>query len=601
MNLATSRAALCLAVSALIVSAVGVAGSASAGSAAESKIGGPSSVSAPDEARAAGLIVRTVKGSVTPSLRSRADGLVSASVTRTRAASGGATVLSFDRALPLAEAQAAADTLSARSDVVSVEPDIIATALLASPVPRNDPLFPQQFGVWDSRSTFDGAKLPPGGYSVRAPYLWRATSGSSSVRVAVIDTGATVHPDLAGETIGGYDFFTGTTINPDRDGTPGRDGNPSDPGDWQPTVNYCGEPEPDDPDSPTQHSSWHATHVTGIIVARANNATGVTGIAPGARVQPIRVLGPCGGSTSDIADAIVWAAGGHVPGVPDNTKPAKVINLSLGTQAPCDTAFQSAINVARSKGAVVVAAAGNGSFIEDNAINLAPMGAPANCSGVVAVVATDELGQRTSYTSVGTSPDDPVDHPRAATIAAPGGEANVGYSGILSTLNNGLTVPDLPSYRDEVGTSMAAPAVSAGAALMASLGYSRTQIETALRRAVRAFPQYSGDYAAFNCSAIRCGAGILDLATVPVPYGPLTIKGTMKKGRTLSVSKHWTGNPKAYGYIWYRSGKPIWGATKSTYKLKNADKGKKISVRVFGKKPGFKTLSKRSPSRRVHR
>jgi serine protease len=74
---------------------------------------------------------------------------------------------------------------------------------------------------------------------------------------------------------------------------------------------------------------------------------------------PVRVLGKCGGYTSDIADGIIWASGGTVTGVPANANPAKVINMSLGGSGACDTTTQNAINGARSRGTVVIVAAGN--------------------------------------------------------------------------------------------------------------------------------------------------------------------------------------------------------------------------------------------------
>ena len=69
-----------------------------------------------------------------------------------------------------------------------------------------------------------------------------------------------------------------------------------------------------------------------------------------AKVVPVRVLGHCGGYASDINDAIVWAAGGHVDGVPDNTKPAEVINMSLGGDGACDVTPRPR-STARSRGA----------------------------------------------------------------------------------------------------------------------------------------------------------------------------------------------------------------------------------------------------------
>jgi len=120
--------------------------------------------------------------------------------------------------------------------------------------------------------------------------------------------------------------------------------------------------------------------LAGTIAAVGNNATGITGVAFGAKVLPVRVLGRCGGYTSDIADAIIWASGGTVAGVPANANPARVINMSLGGSGACDTTTQNAINSARSRGTVVVVAAGNSNA---NAAQFSP----ASCAGVITVAA----------------------------------------------------------------------------------------------------------------------------------------------------------------------------------------------------------------------
>src|SRR5690606_35071991 len=159
--------------------------------------------------------------------------------------------------------------------------------------------------------------------------------------------------------VAGYDFISDASIAGDGNG---RDSNPQDEGDWE-------NPYP---------SSWHGTHVAGTIAAVTNNAKGVAGVAFGARVQPVRVLGHGRGCTSDITDAIVWASGGTVSGVPANATPAEVINMSLGGGGYCSSTYQNAINSAVSRGTVVVVAAGNSNA---NVANFTP----ASCSNVIAV------------------------------------------------------------------------------------------------------------------------------------------------------------------------------------------------------------------------
>ncbi len=118
----------------------------------------------------------------------------------------------------------------------------------------------------------------------------------------------------------------------------GRDSNAQDQGDWY-AAGECGQ-------TAAANSSWHGTHVAGTVAAVTGNSTGVAGVAPNAKIVPVRVLAKCGGSLSDIADAIIWASGGTVSGIPANANPAKVINMSLGGSGTCGTTYQAAINSA---------------------------------------------------------------------------------------------------------------------------------------------------------------------------------------------------------------------------------------------------------------
>jgi serine protease len=175
-------------------------------------------------------------------------------------------------------------------------------------------------------------------------------------------------------------------------------------------------------------SSWHGTHVSGTIGAIANNSAGVAGINQVSQIQPLRVLGKCGGYLSDIADAIRWGAGLHVNGIDDNTTPDRVLNLSLGGSGGCGTTLQCAIDAATVAGTVVVVAAGNSNA---NASNFQP----ANCNNVITVAATGPTGKKAYYSNFGSTVE----------IAAPGGDSTVG-STILSTLNAGATVPTTDTY-----------------------------------------------------------------------------------------------------------------------------------------------------------
>ncbi|KOX06361.1 protease [Streptomyces sp. NRRL B-1140] len=330
---------------------------------------------------------------------------------------------------------------------------------------------------------------------MNVPGAWDTTTGSG-VTVAVIDTGYVAHSDLAANIVGGYDFISDTAVSVDGNG---RDSNPADPGDWY-NDNECGQ------GIAASTSSWHGTHVAGTIAAATNNGKGVAGIAYGAKISPLRVLGKCGGYDSDIIDAITWASGGTVSGVPANTNVAKVINMSLGGGGACSSATQSAINGAVNRGTTVVVAAGNENQNVSNA-------SPANCSNVIAVAATNRAGSRASYSNYGSLVD----------IAAPGGETRTSTAnGILSTLNSGTKTPSSENYAYYQGTSMATPHVAGLAALMKSANSALTpaQIESAIKANSRPLPG--------TCSG-GCGAGLADAAkTVQA------VKGGTSTGTTFS-------------------------------------------------------------------
>lgn len=371
-------------------------------------------------------------------------------------------VMRLDGRLSRAEAARIAGEI-ARSDgaVEYAEPDRILHAL-ATP---NDTQYGQQWHYWEARG---GLNLPA---------AWDTSTGKGVV-VAVIDTGYRPHADLAANVLAGYDFIRDSANANDGNA---RDSNAQDPGDYA-TVGACGFFNP----IREVASSWHGTHVAGTIAAVTNNGSGVAGVAHGAKVLPARVLGRCGGYTSDIADAIVWTAGGTVSGVPANPTPARVLNLSLGGQGACDTTSQNAINAARARGAVVIVAAGNSNA---DAANFSPAG----CNGVITVAATNRNGGRASYSN----------HGSRVAVAAPGGDTASGAAnGILSTLNGGARGPGADSYAYYQGTSMAAPHVAGVVALMLSRNPALTpdEVVARLKSSARAFPA--------TCSG--CGAGIVD-------------------------------------------------------------------------------------------
>ncbi|MBB5205427.1 subtilisin family serine protease [Inhella inkyongensis] len=291
--------------------------------------------------------------------------------------------------------------------------------------------------------------------SVKAPQAWGLGYTGKGVRVAVID-GAVwgSHPDLAAnvDTAAARSFVAGA------------------PGSCQ--VKW-------DCDTGT---AWHGTHVAGIIAAPANGL-GVVGIAPEATIVPVKALHSGSGSFGAIISAILYAAG---------EGRADIINMSLGADfnrgdrdaAELVAAMNKAINTATRQGVLVISAAGNDGYDLDHSGNL--ITTPAMSGNGLAVSSTGPLGfamgatntrRISSYTNYGSS---------MISVAAPGGdfalEGNApcmlprangspvvipcwAFDMVISTVR-GSGGPGTGSYSWMAGTSMAAPAASAVAALI---------------------------------------------------------------------------------------------------------------------------------------
>ena len=418
---------------------------------------------------------------------SNARGAAPLSARTLRRTAGGAEVVKLSRRLDRVETAALLRSLQADPSVAHAEVDDVLrhtgverrSVALASPrmavrATPDDPYYAQY--QWHFHN-------PTGG--IRAPAAWDAATGEGVV-VAVLDTGITAHSDLDDNVLEGYDFITDAFIS--RRDSDERAPGAHDLGDWNDDASQC----------PVSDSSWHGTHVAGTVAEKTGNGVGMAGVAHGAKVLPVRVLGRCGGYESDIADAIVWASGGHVDGVPDNTTPAEVINLSLGGAGVCDaqSPMQLAINDAISRGTTVVVAAGNDNA---NAANFTP----ASCTGSITVGATRITGARASYSNFGARID----------LAAPGGGGAVdgnpgGY--IWQAWHDSPTAPveGAETYVGYTGTSMAAPHVAGAVALLQSVAetpLTPAQVKSLLVDTVRAFP-------AGMPSATPLGAGILDAA-----------------------------------------------------------------------------------------
>jgi serine protease len=386
-------------------------------------------------------------------MKASANGVSSAlSLQHVRKLSVGADAIKLSRGLSQTETNALLAELRADPSVQYAQPDYVKHRTDFVP---NDPRLDLQ---WHYTHPATG---------IKAPTAWDASTGDGVV-VAVLDTGYLDHADLTGNIIPGYDFVSDPGFAGDGDG---RDADAHDPGDWV--------------DGET--SSFHGTHVAGTVAAVTNNGVGVAGVAFNAKVQPVRVLGHGGGMSSDIADAITWASGGTVAGVPDNINPAEVINLSLGGAGACseDPMTQEAIDGAVGRGVTVVVAAGNSN---SNAADFTP----ASCKGVIAVGASGIDGARSYFSNYGAT----------VTVTAPGGNATSSTDAddrwIWSLGNSGTQAPEPSPAGDRlagfIGTSMASPHVAGVVALMQSAAnvagrpaLTPAQVKTVLRSTATPF------------------------------------------------------------------------------------------------------------------
>jgi len=323
---------------------------------------------------------------------------------------------------PSREAEALA-ALRARPDVHFAEP-VVKVHGLWQP---DDPDFAKQ---WHLKA-------------VGAPVAWDTTRGAG-VTVAILDTGIAPVDDLDPERIvSGHNFLDGSSNARDDHG--------------------------------------HGTHVAGTVAQSTGNGVGVAGMAPLARLMPLKVLGADGSGTSaGIADAIRWAA----------DHGASVLNLSLGGGSRSAN-MANAVAYARRKGCVVVCAAGNSGS--------RGVSYPAAYPGALAVSAVGPQGRLAPYSSFGPE----------VRIAAPGGDKSQGEeAGVLQETIDPSDPGGKGVYRWFQGTSMATPHVAGAAALLASVGVTDPGAIERLLAGAATTPQARGEEAMDE----RYGAGLLDAA-----------------------------------------------------------------------------------------
>ncbi len=490
---------------------------------------------------------------------------IKAGVTLTshRVMGGNVQLLKLPGRMSLGAARAVAQRLQADPSVEYAEPDQIKFARL---VP-NDSGYANQWHYKASTDEIGAANLPG---------AWDISTGSAGLTVAVIDSGILPHADLAGRTLPGYDFISedapGVFLSAN-DGN-GRDADPSDAGDWVSPEEALGTAAGGFfSGCAAEDSSWHGTHVAGTIAAASNNGSGVAGVNWGSKLQALRVLGKCGGTDSDILDALRWAAGLSVPGVPNNANPARIINMSLGGGSTgCGAAYQDAITQVLATGAVVVVAAGNGNTVSNSS--------PDSCNGVINIAATHRGGGKASYSNFGDK----------VTLSAPGGEAfsNFDPNGILSTYNSGTTTPGADTYGYLQGTSFAAPHVAGIASLMVSANptLNPAQVRSILQSTARPFPSGS------TCNTSLCGTGIVNAAAAVAQARDLASPGPQTgwwwnpaqpgRGFTIEVRGN---NLFMAGYLYADDGRATWLVSVGAMTQANLYSGKLLS---FG---GGQTLS----------
>ncbi|MCC7632663.1 S8 family peptidase [Stenotrophomonas rhizophila] len=437
-----------------------------------------------------------------------------------RGTATGARLVRASRGLQATEADALLAELRRDPDLQYAQLDTLKQRLDSLP---NDPELPTR--QWD---------LTQPGAGIAAAAAWDHSQGDGVI-VAVLDTGYLPHRDLAANIVPGYDmigWYGQSNDEPDIAGDgDGRDADATDAGDWtDASMPWCGG---------NSDSSWHGTHVAGTVAAVGNNGVDIAGVAYQAKLQPVRVLGHCGGLTSDIADAIVWAAGGHVDGVPDNATPAEVINMSLGGSGACkeDSATQEAIDFAISRGVAVVVAAGNSSADVKNF-------SPASCNGVVTVGASGVNGGRSYFSNYGLG----------VTLSAPGGNASAGNDPvdrwIWSLGDSGTTVATNDNALiGMIGTSQASPHVAGVVALMqaAAVGAGRApltpaQVTQLLRSTAQPFLLAPSPTTPMGAGILDAGAAV-KAAMEDIVEDPATV---LVSGKVLTGQTGGAGESRLY-------------------------------------------------------
>jgi serine protease len=465
----------------------------------------------------------------------------------------------FDRMQVMeVEPAASGDSVAATVEHLKADPDVE----YAVPDERRyihavptDPLFAAG-GQWYERAD---VATPA---AVNAQGAWDVTTGDPNLVIADLDTGVRYdHPDLlslanSGRLLPGYDFISDANVANDGGG---RDADASDPGDW---INSTDTAKSQFSSCTVQISSWHGSRTAGILGALTNNTRGIAGMTWQGKILPVRVLGKCGGFDSDIIAGMMWAAGLPVSGVPANTTPARIINMSLGSTQTCPQSYSDAISQLTAMGVLVVVSAGNEGGTVD---------APGNCPGVVSVAGIRHAGTKVGFSSLGPE----------VTVSAPAGNC-VNTTGtcvysIQTTTNSGTTTPvanddaytgstitpnDDQPEGPNLGTSFSAPIVSGIAGLMVaansnlntcqllsrlkegSVPFPQTSVDSATPPPACHVPADSSDLQTLECICTldgkTCGAGMANamgaVTAALRPIAAVTLPAAVTAGQSVSLS-----------------------------------------------------------------
>ncbi|HZT59067.1 MAG TPA: S8 family serine peptidase [Pyrinomonadaceae bacterium] len=382
---------------------------------------------------------------------------------------------------------AAVEALKQRPDVLYAEPDYVWHKAQTPNVPS----FGQQYAL----------------QKISAPQAWDRTTGSSGIVVAVIDGGVDIsHPDLQANIWTSPGEVAGNGTDDDGDG-------------FVDDVHGWDFVHDDNSVFDGEAGDEHGTHVAGIVGASGNNGVGVTGVNWQVSILPVKVLGPQGGSVSDIIKGYNYVRTLRERGVN-----VRVTNNSYGGPGFSQAAYD-AISQLNQDGILFVAAAGNDSE-DDFAFPHYP--ADYDLPNVISVASTDAGDNVSSFSDFGA---------RGVTVAAPG-------SNILSTIPPsmaaGLGLPADTAYASFSGTSMASPHVAGAAALALSANpnLSAQNLRGVLAYTGDVLPSLQGETTTgrrLNVASV-VAAALRGDATPPAPASNLQV--TTQSGRALTL--RWT-------------------------------------------------------------